>query len=462
MPALSFAHTSEQGFVLLLPTKVYMTAGVLAVIVTVIFLVLMPSATSHKLLTNRPLLSVRSWPQLATVTSLFSLACLVAFIALGFLGSRDPLKNPLPLIIWTFWWVGLVGIQGFVGNLWHWINPWRGLCRLFGREQETALGLRLQALGAWPALVLFLLFILFALAYPSPDDPDKLAVVVSIYWLLTFVAMMIFGYKAWIQCGEFTHIVMAFFALMSPFGVSNKQLHLGMPSSRAYGYSTTLTHVSLGVFALVLLGSGSFDGINETFWWLSHIGVNPLAYPGRSAVIGQTVIGLLLANALIILMFLLCVYAGLQLLKRPMHLGNASSDTVVTLRRAFVELSISILPIAYAYHLAHYLVVFLVNMQYLLAVSTDPLANGADYLGLGRFYVTTGFLNTHHSVEIIWLAQAGIVVLGHILSLILAHGIAVRLFGTARRAALSQTPLALFMILYTWLGLWLLASPKGG
>ena len=101
-------------------------------------------------------------------------------------------------------------------------------------------------------------------------------------------------------------------------------------------------------------------------------------------------------------------------------------------------------------------------MQYLLAVISDPLATGADYLGLGTYYVTTGFLSTHHSVEIIWLAQAGIVVLGHILSLILAHGIAVRLFGTAKRAALSQTPLAIFMILYTWLGLWLLASPKGG
>jgi hypothetical protein len=27
---------------------------------------------------------------------------------------------------------------------------------------------------------------------------------------------------------------------------------------------------------------------------------------------------------------------------------------------------------------------------------------------------------------------------------------------------ISQMPLAFFMVSYTWLGLWLLASPKGG
>jgi hypothetical protein len=286
IPALGSAHTSDQAFVLLLPTTVYMTAGVLAVVVTVIFLIALPPATSHKLLTSWSLIRVKPLPKLATITSLFSLVLLLILIALGFLGSRDPLKNPLPLIVWTFWWVGLVGVQGFVGNLWHWINPWRGLCRVLGREQATKAGAQLKSLGVWPALVLFLLFIMFALAYPSPDDPDKLAVVVSLYLVFSFIAMMIFGYDAWIKCGEFTHVIMSFFALMSPLSMRDNQLQLGIPANRAYEHSNTLTRVSLAVFVLVLLGSGSFDGINETFWWLSTIGINPLAFPGRSAVIG--------------------------------------------------------------------------------------------------------------------------------------------------------------------------------
>ena len=52
-------------------------------------------------------------------------------------------------------------------------------------------------------------------------------------------------------------------------------------------------------------------------------------------------------------------------------------------------------------------------------------------------------------------------VIGHIMAIILAHAIAVREFGTARRAVLSQIPLATFMVLYTFFGLWLLASPRG-
>ncbi|MDP6219781.1 MAG: hypothetical protein QF801_06705, partial [Alphaproteobacteria bacterium] len=46
------------------------------------------------------------------------------------------------------------------------------------------------------------------------------------------------------------------------------------------------------VFTLVLLGTGSFDGFNETFVWLDLIGVNPLAFPGRSAVVVPVILGL--------------------------------------------------------------------------------------------------------------------------------------------------------------------------
>ena len=120
-----------------------------------------------------------------------------------------------------------------------------------------------------------------------------------------------------------------------------------------------------------------------------------------------------------------------------------------------------ILPIALGYHLAHYLTSFLVDGQYALQAVTDPLDTGADFLGLGQFYVTTGFLNTPHTVRIIWLTQAGAVVTGHVIAILLAHAQAVRTFGTPRRAALSQAPLALFMVLYTFFGLWLLASPRG-
>ncbi|MEM1401558.1 MAG: hypothetical protein AAGF58_16840, partial [Pseudomonadota bacterium] len=73
----------------------------------------------------------------------------------------------------------------------------------------------------------------------------------------------------------------------------------------------------------------------------------------------------------------------------------------------------------------------------------------------------TSFFNTQATVQTIWLTQAGAVVLGHIMSVLVGHAIAERLLGDARRAAISQLPLSVFMIAYTLFGLWLLASPRG-
>ena len=69
--------------------------------------------------------------------------------------------------------------------------------------------------------------------------------------------------------------------------------------------------------------------------------------------------------------------------------------------------------------------------------------------------------STQDTVRAIFLTQAGAVVAGHMLAIILSHAIAVREFGSARRAVLSQAPLAVFMVLYTFFGLWLLAAPRG-
>jgi len=89
------------------------------------------------------------------------------------------------------------------------------------------------------------------------------------------------------------------------------------------------------------------------------------------------------------------------------------------------------------------------------------LAQGANLFGLGDIRVTTGFLNTMEPVRAIWLTQAGIVVIGHVLAVVVAHCRALEMFKTARAATLSQLPLGAFMILYTLFGLWLLAAPRG-
>jgi hypothetical protein len=111
--------------------------------------------------------------------------------------------------------------------------------------------------------------------------------------------------------------------------------------------------------------------------------------------------------------------------------------------------------------MAHYLASFLVGIQYTIAAISDPFASGADYLGLQPFRVTTGFFNRIDTVRLIWITQAGLVVLGHVWSMLLAHRVATDLFGDHKKAARATLPLSIFMIAYTFLGLWLLAAPKG-
>ena len=126
----------------------------------------------------------------------------------------------------------------------------------------------------------------------------------------------------------------------------------------------------------------------------------------------------------------------------------------VKMREAFRVFSPSLLPIALAYHIAHYLTSFLVDIQYVRALIQSAT-------GAGQSHVTTGFFNTLGTVRIIWLTQGGVVVLGHVIAILLAHALALRLYGGRREAVLSQAPLAVAMVVYTIFGLWLLAAPRG-
>ena len=97
-------------------------------------------------------------------------------IAAGFFGSRDPLSNPLPLVVWTLLWVGLTLVQGILGNLWAWINPWYGPYWIARRLGLPSRLLQLsERVGYWPAVIQFAGFAWFELIDPAPDDPARLA-----------------------------------------------------------------------------------------------------------------------------------------------------------------------------------------------------------------------------------------------------------------------------------------------
>ncbi len=447
-PVAALAHVSEQGFVLLLPTGTYILSGVAAVALSVLIIGFLPARVGSLVFKSFTLFRCQL-PEWQTLTSLASTCFLALLMLIGVYGPHDPLTNALPLFIWTIWWVAFFIVQGLVGDIWRWVNPWSGVYRLLRGDQDERGLLELPKwAGSWPAVVGYFAFSAFFLADLAPDNPDRLAWFVAGYWVYTLVAMVLFGAKPWLTRGECFSVLLHHYARLSAFSCRDKNFRIGLPGWQHL--RKPALSLSGGIFILMILATGTFDGVNETFWWLGLIGINPLEFPGRSAVVWPTLAGLALSNLALPLVFAATLKLGLVL-----------AGETGRFRESFGRLSRAILPIALGYHFAHYFTSFLVNGQYALAAASDPLAKGSDYLGLGTYYVTTGFLNSHTSVKLIWLSQAFAIVIGHLLAILLSHAIAIEMFGNNRKAVLSQIPLALFMIAYTLFGLWLLAAPRG-
>jgi hypothetical protein len=455
LPAPALAHTAERGFVMLLPTGYYLTGGALAVALSFTALALAPDRWLRRAFVWR-----RRWcwrrTGLARFGDWLAFGAFLLLLQIGLAGARDPLANLLPLAVRTLGWVGLTLLAAVLGNLWHGLNPWSAPLRLLRPLAGPPL-LRLPSrLGLAPAILGLFLFGWFELVDLAPEDPARLARAAGCYWLLCLVAMLLFGARAWRAQGEFLSVFFALIGRLAPLRCvahgRRRLVELRLPGAGLVRGAPLPP--SAVVFVLLVLATVSFDGLNKTFWWLDLIGVNPLAFPGRSAVMAANTLGLLATALVLNAAFAAAVLAGL-------HLAGARPGRG-ELARHLGRLVLSILPIALAYHFSHYLTNLLVNGQYALAALSDPLGRGADLLGIEPFYVTTSFLNARDSVERIWQAQAGAIVVGHLLAVLVAHRIALDLHGDRRRAALSQLPLAVLMVAYTFFGLWLLASPVAG
>jgi hypothetical protein len=168
-------------------------------------------------------------------------------------------------------------------------------------------------------------------------------------------------------------------------------------------------------------------------------------------VVGSGTFGLVLTFVLLAAVFLLAVWLGQRLAGSDHTLGQAAGLLVW-----------SIVPIALAYHVAHYLTALLVDGQYALAALSDPFALGWNLFGTADTPIEAGIVAGADSAWWLWNVQAGAIILGHVLAVLVAHGFAWRLHPQPSRAALSQFPLTLLMIAYTVFGLWLLATPTAG
>jgi len=447
------AHASERGHVLLLPTQYYAVGGALAVAASFVVLTLLRPEPLVRMAERRIVLGTIPFDGRGSV-SFVSFLFLLALLYAGVSGSRDPLANPLPLTVWTLFWVGLTLAHGLLGNLWAWLNPWYGPWKLFcsfAGRQSGWFSLP-EELGLRPAVFLLFAFAWFELVYVAPDDPARLAAAVLAYWLFTFAGTCLFGFDAWTDRMELFSVFFRMLSRLAVFEGRRKagctDLSVGFPGGRLV-HADPLPPSGVA-FLLMALSSVSFDGFMRTFAWLGLIGINPLEFPGRSAVIAENTLGLLAMFAVLGVVFALAVWLGERL--------AGGKD----FRRAAGLFVWPIVPIALAYHFSHYLTAFLVNGQYALAALSDPFFRGWNLFGTAIAHVQAGVVVGADSAWSIWNAQAAAIIGGHVLAVVIAHMIAFRLHGSGRRAALSQLPMTVLMVGYTVFGLWLLSTPTAG
>lgn len=433
IPLPALAHGFGQRFDLPLPLWMFMGGAGTTVAVTFALLArqrnMQPRAPGQAitLLEHIPLADM-----LATALRLAVLAAYLLVICAGLFGTQNPFKNIAPAMVWAIWWVGMAFVSALLGDLWALANPLDTLFRWMLGERPGHLAWPTWA-GVWPAALLFFLFVNLELNWEGSERPASLAMAMLAYSALTWLGMLLFGRATWLAHGEVFAVVFGLLARFAPNQVRGGRWQLrpfaaGLLVERPLGWS----HI---VLVMLMLASVSFDGLLETQPWLDLQGALPLPP------------ALLRAGALCALpaLFLL-VYLGVC---RAIAWCGGGAPLAATAGWYVLTL----VPIAIAYHFAHYLSFLAMAGQYLIPLASDPLNLGWNLFGTRFYFIRLGIVDA----RMVWYVSLFAIVAGHVAAVWLGHQTALRQFGA--RATRSQLPMLALMVAYTLLSLWIIAQP---
>ena len=425
-------------------------------------------------------------PRVLLPLQLGSVGLFVLLILTGLFGFQHPERNLAPTLVWIIWWVGCAYVSALLGNLWALLNPWK---ILFGWAEtlyrSCVPGATLarnwpypKALGAWPGVILLLLFAWVELVFKDAPLPATLATLALLYSGVTWIGMFVFGKDVWLRYGEVFSLVFGLLARFAPTEVRVVDPHVcqtcpldccrdnglcvdcyacferAEATQREWNlrpYAAGLARyepvpVADMVFALVLLSTVTFDGFLATPLWsdVQSALQGLLSNVGDAQLVMSKTVGFVLCP-----MLFLAIYMLIGVL---MALGSGSRYSGVTMARFF---ALTLVPIAIAYHMAHYLSFLLIEGQRLIPLASDPFGVGWDLLGTVDYQINIAIVNARFS----WYTAVITIVVGHIIAVYLAHLVALRLLRDQVLARRSQYPMLVLMIGYTMASLWMLAQP---
>jgi hypothetical protein len=195
----------------------------------------------------------------------------------------------------------------------------------------------------------------------------------------------------------------------------------------------------------VMLGSVLFDGYSRTTTWQ-----NLMADLEGPYLVSRPGLGELLVTAAGIGGLLLCAVLIGVTFSAACAVARATVDAPRSLAPEFL---LSLVPIAFAYLVAHYFTLFVIQGQFLVPLASDPYGRGWDLLGTASWSPNL----VPFSPNTVWYVQVGALVAGHVAGLAVAHDRAIDVFEDRGDALRSQIAVLVLMVLYTVGGLWVLS-----
>ena len=374
----------------------------------------------------------------------------------GLRGTEAPDRNFALTFVFVTVWLGFPLFSVVFGDVFRSFNPWRAIGRAVGggfrglAGQPSAHLAYPEALGRWPAAVGLVAFVWLEIVYGVSSgvavglSPHTTAVAALVYSAYTLAMMALFGVEKWCDRGEVFSVYFGMFAQLGSFGARDGRLGVRRPLAAATRWTTVPGSAAV---VLASIATTSFDGGQEgvfqnamlsTFDWLIDVGLEATA-----------------ARRLTSTAFILLCVAGVTLVYLIGVRGMATVRGAPPLQKLWTGFAHTLIPIAFAYLVAHYFSLFVYQEQaqftYLLS---DPLGTATtDLFGTASAGIDFRLL----SANAIWYVQVGALVVGHVIALTLAHDRAVAYWGDYRQAARSQYWMLAVMVAFTCFGLYLLS-----
>lgn len=398
-------------------------------------------------------------------------------IAASLWGSVKPAENLSPTLVWIIWWVGAGFVSATIGNVWMVVNPWKIVFEwvegpLSGGRGFTPLQRYPISWSVWPALVLFGIFAWLENVYRGNAVPHNIGTIVIVFSVIQWAGMFYFGKAAWLRFGDPFAVLFGIFSRFAPTEVRVGDRKLcrrceldcaedeGVECVECYRcferagrgerrillrpFAASLARPervswALLVFVILALATVTFDGLKETPWWNRvHRDLEGI---GASWVDTIGLFGIPMA--------FIAVYLGFAWAMRRLS-GDAMDVSAVA--RAFV---LSLVPIALAYHFAHFIGLLLIQGQLIVPLASDPFGRGWDLFGSADYAVDIGVINARAA----WFFSIAVIVVGHVAAVFISHVVSLRKIPDEAAALRSQYPMMVLMVFYTAVSLWIISQP---